>query len=646
MTLGFFTDPYPDELLYSACARFIEQSGYPNALDAARDLFGSRQVSAIVDLPNRLETFISALPPHHSYTSDRLIDNRTLFPFYSPFIPRDRARIARQEMKMDGANRIRSRLGIPAGGIPLPSQLRYCPICASEDRVRYGETYWHRNHQIIGVEVCFTHALFLETSPAPWRERGRNQIRFYTAEQAVPVAAPRFLEPTNVEHSILLSIARDAAWLLSKQDLTLDSSELRDRYYGLLLERGYAYYNGRIKTYSLSEQLVRFYSQKFLSHLRSEITNPARGWVYRLVHTNTLKVAQPPIRHLLLIKFLRCTAGEFLTAPKEFKPFGDSPWPCLNRASDHYRKPTISSCEITDNLGKGKRGRPIGIFSCQRCGFIYNRVGPDTTDESRFQFNGIQSYGPVWEDKLRGCWENSSFSLGEVGRRLGVSDLTVVRYAIRFGLPMNIPDSRRVSEKTIRRYSSFRRSREEALEYYRNEWLVVKNAHPNATRKDLIVSASFLYLWLRKNDAEWIESNLPPARRVRSIKPHVNWAKVDSDLHAAVIAEAERIKKLIGKPVRASLAEVIRQIGHRTYLEQRLDKLPNTAIAVETCLESLEAFAIRKVKWAENCYREEGHGPTRPQLIRRAVVANKTGRTRTVQSAIDAAMERLSKELH
>ena len=117
----------------------------------------------------------------------------------------------------------------------------------------------------------------------------------------------------------------------------------------------------------------------------------------------------------------------------------------------------------------------MGTFSCNKCGFIYNRVGPDTTEESRFQANSTQVYGPIWESRLRELWKDTFLSLVEAGRKLGVSALTVVRYAIRLGLPMNTANARQVSEKTIQRYSSFRPLRNESLEHYRHEWLVIRN---------------------------------------------------------------------------------------------------------------------------------------------------------------------------
>jgi hypothetical protein len=201
-----------------------------------------------------------------------------------------------------------------------------------------------------------------------------------------------------------------------------------------------------------------------------------------------------------------------------------------------------------------------------------------------------------------------------------------------------------VSEKTIRRYSNFRRSREEALEYYRQQWLVIRDTNPEAGRNKLYAIASFLSLWLGKNDREWFEAHLPPPYRKRSKAARVDWKKVDSELSVLVTTAAKRIKNLMEKPVRVSLAKIIREIGYKVHLEMRLEKLPYTTEALDKSLESLEAFAIRKVKWAESSYRKEGTCPTRHQIMIRAVIRNKSGGAPVVQSAIDAALERLNKQ--
>ena len=71
---------------------------------------------------------------------------------------------------------------LPSTGVDR--HLRYCPLCAEEDREKHGETYWHREHQIIGIDVCPKHGCFLkETGISLKAGHGRG---FIPAETEVP----------------------------------------------------------------------------------------------------------------------------------------------------------------------------------------------------------------------------------------------------------------------------------------------------------------------------------------------------------------------------------------------------------------------------------------------------------------------------
>ncbi|HEY2975971.1 MAG TPA: TnsD family Tn7-like transposition protein, partial [Pyrinomonadaceae bacterium] len=266
--IGFFPDPYPDELLYSACARFGDRSGYANVADVARELFG-KQI-ANISFPNRLAHLISVLPAGHTYTVDKLIDDNTLLRFYSPFISDQRARVIRKEMAGQQENRIHSRLGINAGRLRVPSKLRFCPDCVSADRNAYREAYWHRVHQLPGIEVCPDHAVFLELSSAGWRERASIAV-FLSAELSIDDRKPRRINTNDQYEELFLAIAREAQWLLNWRGVPPTKSALRNRYWNQLLRIGFAYYNGRIKHTELLKEFTRFYSPSLLQRLQSDI---------------------------------------------------------------------------------------------------------------------------------------------------------------------------------------------------------------------------------------------------------------------------------------------------------------------------------------------------------------------------------------
>lgn len=641
--IGFFPDPYPDELLYSVCARLSLRSKYPRITATVRELFGSENATAIIDLPGRLTFLVSQLPPGHLYTAERLIEEHTLLPFYAPFLPPERLQNCKEDLCSARGNRIRERLGITASRLKLRECFRYCPTCVEEDRKKYGETYWHRIHQVTGVEICPHHAISLETSSAYWKD-SKSPGKFISAEKALLDVSPSLLRLPEAQHPILLKIATDAAWLLRQRNLSIGPEILNRRYYNLLLRNGYAYYNGRIRTRELLRDFIGFYSPELLDKLRCSINDTSHSWVTRLALKDKATVVQHPLCHLLLLTFLGYIAKEVLTQFTEYKAFGAGPWPCLNRASGHFNQPRVSECRVVDSLVKGKSRRPMGIFTCD-CGFIYTRMGPDTSEEVRGHTDSVRAYGHIWEDTLSQLWLDQTISIREMAHTLGVYEATVVRRAIQLGLPYprNLSTIKQ-SVKISKRYLIRRRAMLDTLGDRRREWLSVIKAHPNASRSELRRISYYLYFWLRRNDLDWLESHIPPSRKSVRKTSLLDWDSADRQLSVLVKAAATRINNLPGRPTRTSITAIIKEVGSRSLLEKQLDKLPLTAKVIEEHVESLGPFEIRKVLWAEELYIRDRVSPTKAQFIKRAGVKNITGGTLAVQSAIDGALKRLRKK--
>ena len=155
--LGFFPEPYPDELLYSVLARYYIRSGYSNYIFAAEDLFKKHSVrpnfeyltglsDEVVDLLTKNQSFMDVLVGH------------TMYPYHCRFLPLDRRKAALQSIiRMD--NNYHNMILFPKRR--TTPTIRYCPMCAVEDRKHLGETYWHRIHQIFELPVCPIHYYYI-----------------------------------------------------------------------------------------------------------------------------------------------------------------------------------------------------------------------------------------------------------------------------------------------------------------------------------------------------------------------------------------------------------------------------------------------------------------------------------------------------
>src|SRR5437667_6870463 len=176
-----FPDPYPDELLYSICARFSDRVRYQHIHATVLSLFGYRGRLAVTDLPGHLSYFTSNLLQKDYYTLENLIDNHTLLPFYSPFLSDSEFEQIRSDMAGDKKHVIFPLTRHLNCGVFLQEWLRFCPLCVEEDRKTFGECYWHRTHQIPGIDVCVKHNVYLQNSSIHKRET-RPNYTFFSAE--------------------------------------------------------------------------------------------------------------------------------------------------------------------------------------------------------------------------------------------------------------------------------------------------------------------------------------------------------------------------------------------------------------------------------------------------------------------------------
>ena len=596
--LAFFPEPYPDELLYSVCARYHQRSGNQDFRATARDLFGAPLGCAVADLPSRLDHLVRQLPAGSSISSDRLIRENTLLPLYWSFLPEDRVNKLVSWMKSaDRGPSIHLAAGVMASGVPMPKYLRICPECLAEDERLYGEPYWHRSHQAAGGLVCSRHEAWLRDSGVS-AASAQNRQTFVTA----PGPTVENHAWADDRHFLFCSdIARAVAWLLGrpKPDESLRLESLRERYRDHLRLSGLADYSGRVSQQALLERFVAHYGIDFLRQVGCAVDPGSQdNWLNTLVRKP--RRACHPLRHLLLIRFLDVGIEEFFDGRiPETLPFGKGPWPCLNAAASHYRQAVVGRCVVTRNP---ETGAPIGHFYCP-CGFAYVRSGPDRLDDDRFRRGKIIDVGPMWKEKLVRLMETEGMSLRAAARVLGVHVNTVTRHLEDLA-------NTDVSEEMD---SSRRATRDER----RSRWLVLRSSFPEKGRKVLRDLAPTDYFWLYRYDRAWLFDNLPPAQgQSRRSKGRVDWPRRDHELARRILPAAQAIRSASGRPIRVTVGSLGKRLGAQAFLQKQIGKFPETRACLEVVIESREAFAIRRIRWAAEELLERGE-PLAPWRILR-----------------------------
>lgn len=181
MGIAYFPQIYPDELVYSVLARFYVHSGYPAYTFCAEDVFMNKRVRPDMEFlnvmkPEALESLCRRM------SIAELIKRHTMFPYYARFLPYERRNRAFEALCSMGGD-YNNLLAIPKQKNGEHRYLRYCPLCVEEDRTIYGESYWHRSHQLAGVGICPVHGCKLLNSPAIISAKASPDL--VTAEQEI-----------------------------------------------------------------------------------------------------------------------------------------------------------------------------------------------------------------------------------------------------------------------------------------------------------------------------------------------------------------------------------------------------------------------------------------------------------------------------
>ena len=149
---------YPNELFSSYLARLYSHSGHIYHVGLTSEIFQRPSEYVSYNFVNILKKdFLEVLNQYVSMK--QIIFKHTLFPYYVRFVSKEKRQLA-MEVALSNQKCLSHRQ------LPIPSNkkyyyLRYCPICIEEDRKKYGECYFHVEHQIPELSCCPHHGVQL-----------------------------------------------------------------------------------------------------------------------------------------------------------------------------------------------------------------------------------------------------------------------------------------------------------------------------------------------------------------------------------------------------------------------------------------------------------------------------------------------------
>lgn len=210
--ITYFPEVYPDELLYSQLARCYVKAGYPAYIYMAEDFFQDKKARPDIEFINTFTPVALRIVAKETPIED-IVMKHTMFPYYGRFISKERRNKAYQALI--GMRGNYNNL-LPKVKNCQKKFLRYCPLCAKADRDKFGETFWHRNHQITGINICQIHRCYLKSSEVVISAKASPILHY--AEGIIPQKDNVELVQNDIEYELTEYVAA-----VFQSDLDMDS---------------------------------------------------------------------------------------------------------------------------------------------------------------------------------------------------------------------------------------------------------------------------------------------------------------------------------------------------------------------------------------------------------------------------------------
>lgn len=179
--IGQLPKIYPDELIYSWLTRYIVYSGMLYKKVAFREIYNKNVYIPNFEFAYGInEKIFNEIK--NKLSIDEIIYDHTMFPEYTIYASSEKRKDLIDKMLN---NFIEFRKDIHHMDHKM-YYLKYCPLCAAEDKSKYGETYWHRIHQLRNISVCPIH--FCQLYNVGVEPNYRNTVKkFYIANESVNI---------------------------------------------------------------------------------------------------------------------------------------------------------------------------------------------------------------------------------------------------------------------------------------------------------------------------------------------------------------------------------------------------------------------------------------------------------------------------
>lgn len=282
---------YKNETVYSMAARLILHDISVSVSQGMQNVFQNKNLQ----LDSALPSFLPLLAEKMHCGFDELIKQHSLFPYYSMFSNERVSQRASSALLKGNSSSAFKTLGLLANRLADESHLKYCPICANNQKFVYGETYWLRAHQLPMVHVCIEHECKLIQVP-----RRRKHLLFPDHGMSVDFQID----------AIEMKIAEISRNLLNSSNF--DIGELLKGYAARLVERRLATTKSINMSKWFAEMSDYFVSLKVKDERVAQLLSEQSEHGFPAGVFYSGNASHHSIKHVLIITFLFEHFGDFV----------------------------------------------------------------------------------------------------------------------------------------------------------------------------------------------------------------------------------------------------------------------------------------------------------------------------------------------
>ncbi|KPZ59934.1 hypothetical protein AN391_00873 [Pseudoalteromonas sp. P1-13-1a] len=509
---------FPDEIIFSRIVRHFTLSGM-TCENYLSNVFGNHKVTIHPYLTAGLEQVCKF---SHELSLE-VLKKQTLAPLFMHFLPSYGSIISNALISSKACEAIRA-CQLTCVREKEQISIKFCPECARVNAQEFGLSYWHRSHQIPGIESCYLHRVQLEHFSLETRSRLSHCL----------------LPPLDVKSRPSSQVSFDfAQYSYDVLNLTSYSSKSfsLNTFKAQLQKLGYITNKGRYRRrlilmslYQLSQDLVH----------DTNFFYPRSSEDYRYIsYFLSGKASQHPIKFLLFGFWLTKQAVEKVRSNivlTESKPAMSMENQCISLLKQGESMASVSRvtgksrCYIKTlalrfNIPINLKPKYITIKMKQRILLLAKKGFHRKAIASLFQI-----------------------SSGSVEQVIS-SEPSLVKKRKQF------------------KYESKRRK-------YKAMILRFIKLQPLAIKQEVKVNCYAAFHWLNVNENEWLHLTLPAPTKPQALA-RVNWSKRDRELLTKVKAI------LVKSEVTLSRTKLDKAIGGHGWLTRYANRLPETIKYIE-----------------------------------------------------------------